>query len=352
MRVLFIKLSSMGDIFHSYNAISDFCALFPKDQIDWLVDTQFQEVARWHQGVNQVFAVPDRAYRKDKTTLKKQALTAALSDASMNDYDLIIDAQGLFKSAFYARKISKSSKSKIPIAGFSYGSAREPLATLCYQRTFKVSKQQHAIVRTKQLMAHSLNYFDQLSKLPQFGLDIKCWQKPVANFDQYGMIFPSTTWDTKHWLDEHWQQLVQEMTERHQQNIVIGWGNNQELARAKRIAQQNPRVLVSTERLNITETAQWIAHSDWVIGVDTGFTHLASAMQKPVIGLFGPTSPEHTGVLGDQTDNLVTQLPCSPCRKKYCKISIDKTIAQCMQAIKHQSVIKKLIEVTDLAISE
>ena len=349
MRVLFVKLSSMGDIFHSYSSVSDFCTTYPDSQIDWLVDSQFKEIAAWHQGVNTVFALPLRAYKRNRCKINKQALKSTLTEVTKVRYDLIVDAQGLLKSAYWCRKISTSFSPSIPIAGLSFASAREPLAALFYHRTFNVNKQQHAIVRTRQLLALSLNYFDHLQNIAPIGLTNQRWpQPPSSKFGHYGVIFPGTTWATKHWLDDHWQQLIDKLTNHYQQNIVIGWGNEQEYLRAQTLAAGNPQVLVPSDRLSMSEMAQWIAHSHWVIGVDTGFTHLASSMQKPVIGLFGPTSPDHTGVLGERADNIATRLPCFPCRKKYCKISKNKEIAQCMSAINDQLVIEKLINVVDL----
>lgn len=335
MRLLFVKLSSMGDIFHSYFALSDFRAQYPNAQLDWLVDDQFSELARWHKAVDTVYTVPLRAYKKKPTAGAKQSLKNAISELRPLNYDLILDAQGLLKSALLARKANG------PIAGYHFSSCREPLASLFYKRRYSISKSLHAITRTRQLMALSNGYQKQLASLPNMGLPVTNWDKPKVAPKRFGIIFPGTSWPTKHWVDEHWKILVQKLASSNFP-IMIGWGTQGEYSRSLYIAAENPNVIVPPQCLSLTEMAQWIAHSSWVIGVDTGFTHLASTMNKPVIGLFGPTSSEQTGVLGENSHNIDTELPCRPCRKKHCRLSKIKEEAVCMKLISTDQIIQRL----------
>ena len=336
MRILFVKLSSMGDIFHCYDGLSDFRSIYPQATIDWLVDSKFAEISTWHNDIDQIHALPFRAYKNKKNAQNKRALKQAIAKLKNHRYDAIVDAQGLLKSAFFA------TKAKGRLYGFNFKSCREPLASFFYQKRYAVSQNLHAVTRIRELLAHIGNYHDKLSSMPLQGLKNNTWQRPPLAPKRYGVIFPNTTWASKHWPDDHWQRLINQLTTESGQTIVIGWGNTLELERAKLIAGDSPNVIIPEDRLSLGEVAQWIAYGDWIVGVDTGFLHLASAMQKPVIGLFGPTSPQHSGVFGENAQNLSIDLSCMPCRKKTCKISSDPRLAECMTNLSIARVLKTL----------
>ena len=325
MRILLVKLSSMGDIFHTYPAISDLKSVYPGARLEWLVDRQFAEIAAWHPGVDEIHPLPLRALKKNRNLVLKKSISDLLGRVRMRHYDFIIDAQGLIKSAWLTRQM------KGLRCGYNHRSIREKLATLFYQKRFSVSKEQHAITRIRQLFAKTLNYEDSLESLPEQGLKQSDWQKPAAAPEHYGLIFPGTTWLTKHWPLKHWRTFLQ--TSKHQIPLFIGWGTESEQKNAMEMSDQGQLATVFDFRLDFEEMASWIAHSDWVIGVDTGFVHLANAMQIPVIAIFGPTSPQHTGVTGDKSRNIAMRLPCFPCRRKTCKIAMNKDQVVCMEKL-------------------
>ena len=130
---------------------------------------------------------------------------------------------------------------------------------------------------------------------------------------------------------KYWRTFLQ--TSEHQIPLFIGWGTENEQKNAMEMSEQGQLATVFDSRLNFEEMASWIAYSDWVIGVDTGFVHLANALQRPVIAIFGSTSPEHTGVKGDNSRNIAMRLPCFPCRKKTCKIARQNDQVVCMEKL-------------------
>ena len=333
MRILLVKLSSMGDIFHTYPAISDLKSVYPDAQLDWLVDQQFAEIASWHGGVNQVHALPLRAFKKHKTNELRQQLQATVRALKQQHYDYIIDAQGLMKSAWLARKFKGARY------GYDWASAREGLASLFYQHSLSVAVDQHAIDRIRQLFALTLGYRHRLADLPEQGLDPQQWSRPPQAPQTYGLVFPATTWQTKHWREEYWQAFLGRQALA--SAVYIGWGSAAEKDMALRLSQQQTTAKVFDERLSFVEMARWIAHADWVVGVDTGFVHLASAMQKPTLAIFGPTTPRHTGVTGPHSDNLCTELPCFPCRKKTCRIAKSSDSVVCMEQLKPETVLNQ-----------
>src|SRR5690606_26469440 len=137
MKILLIKMSSMGDIFHTFPAITDLKQAYPDALIDWVVEEGFAEIAAWHPAINRVIPIGLRRWLKAKDKPSWNEFNYWRQGLRTEAYDLVIDAQGLVKSAFIAR-CARCKK----IEGFSKRSAREPLAALLYQRRHIIGKNQ------------------------------------------------------------------------------------------------------------------------------------------------------------------------------------------------------------------
>jgi len=308
MRVLLIKTSSMGDIIHTLPALTDAGKAIPDIQFDWVVEESFAEIPHWHSLVDEVIPVALRRWRKgifsQPTRLEWRHLRQQLK---ANHYDLILDAQGLVKSAF----LTFFSEGKR--VGLDWSSAREPLASLAYQRKYSVNFYQHAIVRMRSLFSQALGYTHDAAAL-DFGLNKKIFHH--AHQENYLVFLHGTTWVTKLWPEMYWQQLAT-IAATAGFRIKISGGNDEEVARAKRIAEQNEFVDVMP-RLSILEMAKLLANAKGAVAVDTGFGHLAAALNIPTISLYGSTNSDYTGALGQSSLHLATQFACSPCLSRTC----------------------------------
>ncbi len=172
MRVLIIKTSSLGDVIHTLPALTDAAHAVPGIRFDWVVEEGFAEIPSWHPAVDQVIPVAIRRWRKNLwQTLKSGEWKAFKQRVRERRYDLVIDAQGLVKSAWLTRLI------KAPVAGLDRYSAREGLASRFYDRRLSVAVGQHAVERVRQLFALALAY-DLPEGLGQYGLDLKRLQLP------------------------------------------------------------------------------------------------------------------------------------------------------------------------------
>ena len=153
MRVLIIKTSSMGDVVHALPAISDMARAIPGIQIDWLVEKSFAAMPQQHRAVQRVITLQWRKWRKSLRTPETQAaIRGWRAEMSQHRYDLIIDLQGLLKSAAFA------CFAQGPRAGYDWHSIREPLASLFYSRKGHVARNLHAVDRCRQLVAQVLSY--------------------------------------------------------------------------------------------------------------------------------------------------------------------------------------------------
>ncbi|NKQ11210.1 lipopolysaccharide heptosyltransferase I [Pseudomonas sp. SST3] len=299
MRVLLIKTSSLGDVVHTLPALTDAQRAMPGIQFDWVVEEGFAEIPAWHPAVAQVIPVAIRRWRKHPLqTLRSgewRRFKARLREAR---YDLVIDAQGLLKSAWLTRYVSAS------VAGLDRDSAREPLASRFYDRRYAVPRDQHALERVRQLFAQSLGYpLPSLSA--DYGLDRRLLATP--NEQPYLLFLHGTTWPSKHWPEQYWRELAERMSE-FGWAIRLPWGNADEKARAERIAADLPSVSVLS-RLNLGGIAKVIAGARACVAVDTGLGHLAAALDVPSISLYGPTLPGRVGAYGRSQVHLCASGP-------------------------------------------
>lgn len=311
MKVLIVKTSSMGDVIHTLPAITDAANAKSDIQFDWLVEEAFAAIPQWHQAVNHVIPVAWRRLRKKKIGLLfNKEWREFKKQLNMRHYDLIIDAQGLLKSAWL------SSLVKGTRVGFDKASARESLACWFYQRKIKVNKNQHAIQRIRQLFAKALDYqFDD--SVIDYGIDVN--NVPFPNLPipkNYSIFILNTTWITKHWPEKYWLQLITLMQQNNQQ-VVIPGGYHEEQLRIKKTFGHCENVTI-TENTNLQQMLQILAHANAIVSVDTGLSHLAAALNKPTITLYGPTNANEIGTIGQQQIHLSVQFPCAPCKQKLC----------------------------------
>jgi len=308
VRVLIIKTSSLGDVIHTLPAITDAAHAIPGIRFDWVVEEGFAEIPSWHPAVDQVIPVAIRRWRKNIwQALKSGEWKAFKQRVRARKYDLVIDAQGLVKSAWLTRYV------KAPVAGLDRYSAREGLASRFYDRRLSVATGQHAVERVRQLFALALAY-DLPEGIGNYGLDLDRLQLPPAA--PYEVFLHGTTWATKHWPEAYWRELAERMGRRKLQ-VRLPWGNPAEKARAERIAQglNNCQVL---PKLNLVGVARVLAAAKACVAVDTGLGHLAAALDVPTISLFGPTNPGLTGAYGRAQVHQASDFPCAPCLQKKC----------------------------------
>lgn len=308
MRVLIIKTSSLGDVIHTLPALTDAAHAIPGIRFDWVVEEGFAEIPSWHPAVDRVIPVAIRRWRKNLwQTLKSGEWKAFKQRLREHKYDLVIDAQGLVKSAWLTRYV------KAPVAGLDRFSAREGLASRFYDRRLSVAVGQHAVERVRQLFAMALAY-DLPEGIGNYGLDLDRLQLPPAA--PYVVFLHGTTWATKHWPEAYWRELAERLGRRKLQ-VRLPWGNPAEKARAERIAQGLNNCLV-LPKLNLAGVARVLAAAKACVAVDTGLGHLAAALDVPTISLFGPTNPGLTGAYGRVQVHQASDFPCAPCLQKKC----------------------------------
>ena len=310
MRVLLIKTSSLGDVIHTLPALTDALEAIPGIRFDWVVEEGFAEIPVWHPAVAEVIPVAIRRWRKSPLkTLRSGEWQRFRQRLHKHSYDLVIDAQGLFKSAVLTLGL------KVPVAGLDRRSAREPLASRFYDERIAVPRDQHAVERVRQLFAQALGY-RLPARVGDYGLD-RAWIAGEQSGADYLVFLHGTTWVTKHWPELYWRQLAELAAARGVQ-VKLPWGNDAEKARAERIAQGLEGVQV-LPKLPLAGVATLLAGARACVAVDTGLGHLAAALDVPTLSLYGPTNPGWSGAYGRSQVHLASDFPCAPCMGRKCK---------------------------------
>ncbi|AJZ87584.1 ADP-heptose--LPS heptosyltransferase [Klebsiella michiganensis] len=295
MRVLLVKTSSMGDVLHSLPALTDAMHAIPGIKFDWVVEEGFAQIPGWHPAVDTVFPVAIRRWRKSwfasKTRSERKAFYQALK---AREYDCIIDAQGLVKSAALVTRKAHGIKH-----GMDWNSAREPLASLFYNVRHSVAKQQHAVERVRELFAQSLGY-TKSDRQGDYAIAPHFLNYLNADNGQYAVFLHATTRDDKHWPETHWRELIG-LLDGSGVRIKLPWGAPHEEARAKRLAEGFDFVDV-LPKMTLEEVAKVLAGAKYVVSVDTGLSHLTAALDRPNVTLYGPTDP---GLIGGYGKNQI-----------------------------------------------
>lgn len=293
--ILLIKTSSLGDVLHNLPVVTDIFRHIPDAAIDWVVEESFAALPTLHPNVRSAIPVAVRRWRKSWWHSRGE-MRAVCGKLREQHYDLTLDTQGLFKSALITRCTAK------PHCGYDWNSAREPVASLFYDRTFAVAKNQHAVERNRQLAGHALSYIPQGTA--DYGIHSPSVSFPWFNQSApYVVLLHATSRDDKLWEEAKWIELGTRLAAEGLQ-LVLPWGSAKEQARSERLSAAIPQA-VCPPKLNLVEAAALLGHARAVIGVDTGLSHLAAALDVPTIGIYTATDPGLTGLYaGERAINL------------------------------------------------
>ena len=330
MRLLIVKLTSFGDVIHTFPAISDLKAARPDIEIDWMVEEAFAPFVELHPAVSPIHPVSFRRLRSPPTRWALIPMEAVRLGRTLRGrrYDLVVDLQGLLKSAIPALLAGTG------VAGYDAGSAREPAASRLYRWTIGVPRAMHAVERSRRLLAGAVGYPVPTGQ-GRYGLRVLGGRDPVLP-ERYAIVMHSASWDTKLWPERNWRGVIAEIT-KGGRSVVLPWGTPEEKARAERLAIDIEGVHVLPTVMAGAELARVVSGADFAIGLDSGLMHLATALDVPGIWLFGPTDPGLTGPYGKDQTVIASSYREAPCRRRTCDREPGGRC--CMQAIDPYDVV-------------
>ena len=280
-RIAIIKLSAMGDIIHAMVALQYIKRQYPNLQIDWFVESAFAGVLENNPDINEIIKLDLKSIKKDKKEIINQI--KLIKKYENNSYDLVIDAQGLIKSAIVSFFLGKSR------VGFSKNSTREKLASFFYTKKVDIAYDKNAIERNVKVLSQALNFEitkDDILNKKAF-LFYKNENEVIYEYlskDKKNVLFViGASWPSKMYSKEKFAKIINNLDE----NCLITWGNEAEKDIADFIANISKAKVLP--KLDLNSLKAIMSKVDLVIGNDTGPTHMAWALNIPSITLFGNT---------------------------------------------------------------
>ncbi len=315
MKVLIVKLSALGDVVQSLPVAMAIHRQLPQATVDWLVEKPSAPLLAGHQALNRVLVSPRHEITQGDGNIFT-ALTSFGRELRSVTYDVVLDLQGLMKSAMLVALCKAERK-----IGFKGG--KEPLAAWpLTERLDPYDPDRHALER----------YLDLLEPLglmrpahPEFGLEpgaealarVEALVGEGAGEGPLVVLHPVAKWDSKLWPTSHWAGLARELAARGARLALSGSADDRPTTRAIARA-AGVELLDLAGRLSLKELAALLGRADLLVSTDTGVMHLGAAVGCRVVALFGPTAPWRTGPYGTGHRVLQPSLECAPCFRREC----------------------------------
>lgn len=297
-KILIVRVSSLGDVVHNMPVIADIRRRHPDAQIDWLVEEGFADLVRLVDGVRDVLPFSLRRWRKrlsaSQTWREIRAFRRRLAEER---YDLVIDCQGLIKTAWVA------SWARGPLVGLGNrtdGAGYEWPVRFFYDRRVPIAPRTHVVERSRQLVAAALGDPAPTPGEPiDFGLDTHGAARALAALDlnlpvPYVVFVHATSRADKQWPDEAWTGLGEALVRRGA-SLVLPWGSDAERATSERLAKAFGAAAIVPPKLSLPAVVGLVDGAAATVGVDTGLVHIAAALKRPTVELYNFATAWRTG---------------------------------------------------------
>jgi heptosyltransferase-1 len=296
-KILLVKLSSLGDVLHNLPIVWDLRARLPDAQIDWVVEEGYVHLLEplltrdGFRGIDRIIPFGLRRWKKNlfQLTMWKEFFSFRKILQSIT-YDVLIETQGLLKSAIVCSLAKKSANAVVAgLANATEFSGYEPLARSFYNQSVQVPTQCHAVDRSRWVMCSALDWsLIERDDAPQFypsEFIASILESAVAGLrSPHILCFHSTAREAKRWPNDNWIALGKDLSAQGYQ-LVFPWGNAAEKAVSQLLASEIPGALVPPA-FSIEEAFSVITGAALTVGVDTGLTHLAAVLNKPTIEIY------------------------------------------------------------------
>ncbi|MCO1350141.1 lipopolysaccharide heptosyltransferase I (plasmid) [Burkholderia vietnamiensis] len=291
-RILIVKVTSLGDVVQTLPVVADLHRAFPGVAVDWAVDESCAEVVRWHPGVSNVLCAPLRRFKKLRNGGDFKAISASIGALRAHRYDAVIDLHGVYKSAIISALARAGRR-----VGYQTQDLGETGARFAYSHRFGPRPDCDAWHGMRVSAGEALGYIpegvaDHGIVAPQDA------RLPAALTDgtPFVLLFHATSNPDKQWPADHWAALATQMIARGVR-VLLPWGSPAEHDDAQQIAARAPGAIV-LPAMSVRELGAAIGLATLVVGVDTGFVHMAHALKRPTVMIFVATSRHHCGIGG------------------------------------------------------
>jgi heptosyltransferase-1 len=358
-RILLVKPSAVGDVIHTLPVLAKLRARYPAARIDWLLNPAIAELVGHHPALSNVILFHRHRYRHLWRDWSAAASLLDLFQALREpQYDLVVDLQGQFRSAvlslvtgapvrvgFDRPRRSSRGPRQLPAAAYRHGwtGAREG-AWLAYTHHIRIpTLDMHAADRY--LLLGRMLGFD--GRPPDFGVPIleSAETRVMRLLAGHGLLgrplavlVPGTLWQTKHWRAEGFADVARRLLATGR--AVVLAGANAERPRCREVAERCPGVVDLSGQTTLSDLAALIRRAAICVTNDSGSMHLAAALERPIVSVFGPTEPVWVGPYGRPDAVVRAGVPCSPCYLRQLRRCPHDHV--CMTNVTADEVIKRI----------
>jgi heptosyltransferase-1 len=297
-KILIIRVSSLGDVVHNMPAIADIRRLHPNAQIDWLVEESFTDLVELVHGVRRAIPFSLRRWRKRFLSFDNwREIRRFRRTLAAENYDLVIDCQGLIKTAWVA---SWARGTLVGLGNRTDGAGYEWPVRFFYNKRIPIEGRTHVVERTRQLVAAALGdpRPDPTDNI-EFGMDTRRAALALSQADlnlpvPYVVFVHATSRADKQWPHTAWIELGQSLIRRGV-SIVLPWGSAAERETSEKLAKEFGAAAVVPPKLSLPAVVGLIDGAAATVGVDTGLVHIAAALKRPTIELYNFSTAWRTG---------------------------------------------------------
>ncbi len=334
MKILIIKPSSLGDIVQALPVLRSLKAYLPESDIYWWVTEAFAPLLHDDPDLSGVYIFPRKSWLKPSKLRETHATVRRIQQMC---FDLVIDLQGLLRSgiATWLANGNRSVGIDLKIEG----------ARAFYDCVVsRPIDRRHAVDwYLEVLRCLGVPPRPDLNWLPL--ADAKLEPNLAGNFnataDPLVAVIPGARWENKRWPAEHFATTCQQILAIHPNSHFIVLGTHEDSTAAARIIRMvTGRGHDLTGQTSLSELIDWLRRCRLVITNDTGPMHIAAALGKPVLALFGPTRPDETGPYGQTENTISIPLDCAPCMKARC---LANEQFECLQSLSSDSVTRRAL---------
>jgi len=339
-RFLIVRLGALGDIVHAIPVAAALRRAHPDARIDWLVSAKHGEILELVPVIDRLLLVNDRGGAGGG-----ESLWSAVRTLRRTAYDVVVDLQGLIKSALLAR-LSGAPR----VVGFSATYARERLARLFYTDAYDAGRgglydpaEQRHVVRIN------------LALLSKLGIEAEAPEFPIADVDsvvarwaiehtggRYALLNPGAAWPNKRWPADRFGRLASELRARHDLASVVLWGPGEE-SLARTVVDASGGAALLTPKTTIADVVAVARGARVLVSGDTGPTHIGAAVGTPLVAIFGPTRAVRNGPLAARDVTVSRDAVCQCHHLRRCKLDrmclMDIEVAEVLDAVEKRLVV-------------
>jgi heptosyltransferase-1 len=284
VKILLVRVSSLGDVLHNLPMVADILRHYPGATIDWVVEEGYVSLVRLNPQVRRIIPFALRRWRKGlRNRAVRAEIKAFFATLREEEYDLVFDTQGLLKTGIImgAARVRRGGR-KVGLANGSEGSGYEGISRLFHTESIPLDPRTHAVARGRLVAGAALGYPVDLP--PDFGLPPpEATQRPDwLPREDYAVFFHGTARDAKKWAPAHWIATGQALAPM---PVLLPWGSEGEKREADSLAAQLPNARV-LPRLSMMDAVTLAQQAALAIGVDTGLTHIAAAFYRPTVEIY------------------------------------------------------------------